>query len=92
MTFQSTPEPVVSGVPYRVSGVDGDPAVDLSDFVGTVSIVIDKNGTPYVIEGEGTHRDGVARVHEKSGKGGKDIRVWKVYPGPDGGFQAETAI
>ncbi|WP_298461336.1 hypothetical protein [uncultured Cellulomonas sp.] len=92
MTFASTPEPVVSGVPYPVSAVDGEPVRDLTDLLGTVSIVIDKNGTPYVIEGEGTDRDGVVRLHEKSGKGGKDLRVWNIYPGLDGGFQAETTI
>ena len=58
-------------------------------MVGTVEIEIDKQGTPYVIEGEGGVRDDTVRVHEKNGKGGKDLRVWRVYTGPEG-FLAET--
>ena len=88
----TTPEPVISGVPYPVSDVAGSPPSQLADFVGTVEIGIDKNGTPYVIDGEGLERAGEVRVHEKNGKGGKDIRVWRVYPAPDGGFLAETAV
>ncbi len=88
----TTPEPVISGVPYPVTDVDGKPASGLDDFVGTIEIQIDKNGTPYVIDGEGRHRDGAVRVHEKNGRGGKDIRVWRVYTAPDGGFLAETAV
>ena len=86
------PEPVVSGVPYPVTGVAGGPASELTDFVGTVEFQIDKNGSPYLIDGEGRERDGGVRVHEKSGKGGKDVRVWQVHTAPDGGFVAETVI
>ena len=92
MTYSTTPQPVVSGVPYRVTGVGGGNPSDLADFVGTVEIEIDKGGTPYVIDGEGRPRDGGVRVHEKNGKGGKDVRVWQVRPAPDGRFIAETAL
>jgi len=88
MSF-SAPEPVVSGVPYPVEAVDGSPASSLEDFVGTVEIQIDKNGAPYVIDGEGRVRDDAVRVHEKNGKGGKDVRVWRVYR-EDDRFLAET--
>ena len=91
MTYTS-PEPVISGVPYPVTDVGGGPATDLSDFVGTVEIQIDKNGAPYVINGEGRERDDAVRVHEKNGKGGKDIRVWQVHTAPDGKFVAETSL
>jgi hypothetical protein len=85
----SAPEPVISGVPYIVTGVGGGAATVLDDFVGIVEIEIDKQGTPYVIDGEGRVRDDAVRVHEKNGKGGKDLRVWRVYTGPEG-FLAET--
>ncbi len=85
----TAPEPVISGVPYPVTGVGGGTATALEDFVGTVEIEIDKNGAPYVIDGEGRVRDDAVRVHEKNGKGGKDLRVWRVYTGPEG-FLAET--
>ena len=88
----TAPEPVISGVPYPVTTVAGAPVTKLSDFVGTVEFEIDKNGTPYLIDGEGLERDGGVRVHEKNGKGGKDIRVWQVHTGPDGGFVAETSL
>ena len=88
MTY-SVPEPVISGVPYPVTEVGGAPATDLDAFVGPVEILIDKNGSPYVINGEGLLRDDVARVHEKNGKGGKDLRVWRIYQADDG-FVAET--
>ncbi len=88
MTY-SAPEPVISGIPYPVTTAGGEPATSLDAFVGTVEIVIDKHGTPYVIDGEGRLRDDSVRVHEKNGKGGKDVRVWRVYPGSEG-FVAET--
>ena len=93
MTYStSPPQPVVSGVPYPVLEVNGVRATGLSDFVGTVAFQIDKGGAPYVIDGEGRERDGGVRVHEKNGRGGKDVRVWRVFAGPDGGYLAETSI
>jgi len=89
MTF-SAPEPVVSGIPYPVQTVDGSPATSLEDFAGTVEIQIDKHGDPYVIDGEGLVRDDAVRVHEKNGKGGKDLRVWRVYREDGDRFLAET--
>ena len=86
----SAPEPVISGVPYPVTEVGGATARDLDDFVGTVEIVIDKHGEPYLINGEGRVRDDAVRVHEMNGPGGKDLRVWRVYRGPAEEFLAET--
>jgi hypothetical protein len=88
MTY-SAPEPVVSGIPYRVTTVGGSPVSSLDEFVGTVEIEIDKHGSPYLIDGEGRVRDDAVRVHEKNGKGGKDVRVWRIYVAPEG-FVAET--
>jgi hypothetical protein len=89
MTY-AAPEPVVSGIPYPVQTVGGSPATSLEDFAGTVTIQIDKHGAPYVIDGEGLVRDDAVRVHEKNGRGGKDLRVWRVYRGPADEFLAET--
>ncbi len=88
MTY-SAPEPVISGIPYPVTTVGGSPAGSLDDFVGTVEIEIDKHGSPYLIDGEGRVRDDAVRVHEKNGKGGKDVRVGRISQGADG-FLAET--
>jgi hypothetical protein len=92
MTYSTSPQPVVSGVPYPVTEVNGIRAASLTDFVGTVAFEIDKDGSPYVIDGEGRERDGGVRVHEKNGRGGKDIRVWRVSAAPDGGYVAETTL
>jgi hypothetical protein len=92
MTYSPSPQPVVSGVPYLVLDVNGAPAGGLSDFVGTVAFQINTDGVPYSIDGEGRERDGAVRIHEKNGRGGKDIRVWRVYVGPDGGYLAETSL
>lgn len=86
----TAPEPVVSGVPYPVTEVGGAPATTLDDFVGTVQILIDKGGSPYLINGEGRARGDAVRVHEKNGPGGKDLRVWRVYRGGSESFLAET--
>lgn len=86
-----TPEPVISGVPYPVTDVGGRPAHDLADFVGTVEIRIDRNGDAYLIDGEGRERGDSVRVHEKNGKGGKDVRVWRISRS-DEGFVAETSL
>ena len=67
----------------------GRTASSLDDFVGTIDIEIDKHGSPYLIDGEGRVRDDSVRVHEKNGKGGKDVRVWRVHAGPEG-FVAQT--
>jgi hypothetical protein len=92
MTYStSPPQPVISGVPYPVMEVNGAPVTSLAEFVGTVAFRIDNYGSPYVIGGEGRERDGGVRVHEKNGRGGKDVRVWRVYVGPDGEYLAETA-
>jgi hypothetical protein len=92
MTYStSPPQPVISGYPYPVTEVNGAPAASLADFVGTVAFQIDNHGAPYVVDGEGRERDSSVRVHEKNGRGGKDVRVWRVYVGPDGGYLAETA-
>lgn len=87
-----TPEPVISGVPYPVTDVGGSPARELADFVGTVQITIDRNGSPYLINGEGRERGDSVRVHEKNGPGGKDVRVWRVSRAPEAGFVAETVL
>jgi hypothetical protein len=92
MTYSTSPQPVVSGVPYPVTEVNGAPASGLSDFVGTVAFEIDRDGAPYLIDGEGRERDGAVRVHEKNGPGGKDVRVWRVYLAADGGYLAETSL
>ena len=84
MTFPASPEPVISGVPYPVLDVDGAPTDDLSAFIGTVAVTIDKRGAPYVIDGEGRARDDVVRLHEKNGKVGKDVRVWRISRSEEG--------
>ena len=86
----STPQMVVSGVPYRVVELEGREPVDLADFAGVVGFVLDGATGPLQVLGEGAVHGGTVRFHEKAEPGGKDVRVWHVHPGPEGGFTAEV--
>lgn len=73
-----TPQSVVSGVPYAVTGTgDGAPA-SLDAFLGETVFTLDLGGRPYVVRGSGDVVGEDVRVHEKSALAGKDVRVWHV--------------
>ena len=88
MTF-AAPRPVVSGKPYAVRSVRDRTPGSLGDFTGETCVVIDLDGEDYAIWGAGVDCGDRVRVYEKADGGmGKDIRVWAVYPEPDGTFSA----
>jgi hypothetical protein len=86
-----TPEPVVSGRAYPVREAGGRAPESLDDFVRSGEFVIEQNGAPYSVQGQGAVHDDVVRFHEKvAGGGGKDLRVWHVRRTEGDGFVAET--
>ena len=87
----TTPEMVVSGVPYAVTTVDGRIPPGLEDFVGLTSFVVSGRTGEHQVAGEGDLHDGTVRFYEKTVGGiGKDVRVWTVRPTEDG-FCAEAS-
>lgn len=87
-----TPQPIVSGVPYAVRGVEGRTPSTLDEFAGPVTVHTHGPTGDHEFSGAGEDPDdGAVRVHEKDHDGtGKDVRVWTVTPAPDGkGFDAE---
>lgn len=90
MTY-TTPEMVVSGVPYAVVLVGGHEPADLDDFVEHSEFVLQGSTGQHVVAGEGIRHEDVVRFHEKSDHGdGKDVRVWTIRA-TDDGFCAEAA-
>ena len=81
---------IVSGVPYEVTGVQGEVPVALSEFAGDVTMTTHGPTGDHEVCGAGEDmHDGAVRVHEKDHGGtGKDVRVWTVSP-TDDGFVAE---
>lgn len=86
----SSPEPVVSAVPYVVQEVDGHEPTSLDDFIGSVRVTVRGPTGVHVLVGEGSLVDDVPRIHEKSVGSGKDVRTWHVRRTRSGGFLAAT--
>ncbi|HEY3436300.1 MAG TPA: hypothetical protein VGK35_01315 [Actinotalea sp.] len=89
MTY-STPEMVVSGVPYEVLTVDGREPADLDDFVGEHELGLNGRTGRHLVSGEGDTVGEMLKFYEKAPDGGKDVRVWKVRQLEDAGFCAES--
>jgi len=83
-----TPDVVVSGVPYTVLEVGGREPADLADFEGSVELTLEGRTGRKGVVAEGAVTGDTARLHEKGGPGGKDIRVWTVRRADGGGFEA----
>jgi hypothetical protein len=86
----STPEMIISGVPYTVIEADGHQPRAMDDFHGTAHLVVDGPTGRHELLGEGAVVDGDLRFHEKTLGDGKDIRTWCVHQDDDGAFRAET--
>jgi hypothetical protein len=87
----TTPAMIVSGVPYQVTEVEGNPPATLEQFAGPITMHAQGATGDHEIFGSGEHvHEGTVRVHEKDHHGtGKDVRVWTVSPAPeDDGFVA----
>lgn len=87
---QHTPDPIVSGVPYRIVDVDGRPPTSLVDFDGGVTMTVGGSTGEHRVCGEGAAHDHDARVHEKADGSGRDVRTWLVRSEGDAGFTATT--
>ena len=86
MSF-NTPEPIVSSERYAVTDLDGRKPGDVSDFVGPISVLIERNGQTHRVVGMGGEVDGSLRIYEKdTGADGKDVRVWNLTQEDDGSF------
>ena len=89
MTY-TTPDMVISGVPYKVAEVGRHAPVDLDDFVEHCEFVLQGSTGQHLVAGEGTRHGDTVRFHEKAQNGdGKDVRVWTVSRSDDG-FCAEA--
>lgn len=89
MTY-TTPDMVVSGVPYTVAEVGGRPPTSLDEFVEHCEFVLQGTTGQHLVAGEGTRDGDTVRFHEKAERGeGKDVRVWTISP-TDEGFCAEA--
>ena len=80
----TSPDPVVSAVPYTVVDVDGRPPRGLEDFDSESEFTVEGRTGRHLVVGEGCAVEGGMRVHEKAGHGGKDVRVWNIVQEPDG--------
>jgi hypothetical protein len=84
------PDPVVSGVPYRVTAVGDHAPSGLVEVVGEVTLVVEGHTGKHILIGCGTGTGEAVRFHEKGhGTNGKDVRVWRIREAPEG-LVAET--
>ncbi len=84
------PDPVVSGVPYRVTAVGDHPPSGLGEVVGEVTLVVEGRTGEHIVSGQGVTTGEAVRFHEKGlGANGKDVRVWRIRQTPEG-LVAET--
>ncbi|MCL3862351.1 hypothetical protein [Actinotalea sp. K2] len=75
----TTPQMVISGLPYAVVEVDGDPPSGLTAFERAVEFVVEGGTGRHRVTGEGTRHGETVRFHEKDPDSGKDVRVWSVH-------------
>ena len=90
MPDSSRADPVVSGVPYEVITVNGQPPLHLNDFLGQEPAAVDLlHGRQQVtIRGATRRHEGGITVYEKTDGGhGRDVRTWLITQ-HSGGFDA----
>lgn len=87
----SAPAPIISGMPYTITEIDGSEPHSIDDFArDEASFAIDLQGMTYRVAGDGARRGEGVRFHEKDvSADGKDIRIWNVSRREDGRFIAE---
>jgi hypothetical protein len=90
MTFFAS-DPVPSGLAYDVVSVGNEQPERLEQFIGDATFAISRGGAESRIAGRGSAAGDGVRFQEKDLRhAGKDVRVWQISPGPDGGFTAAT--
>jgi hypothetical protein len=77
-----TPEPVVSGVTYQVTQVNGSAPHGAESFRGATTLTVTGETGSHLLSGQSLQsEDGTIRFFEKAGDpGGKDVRVWHIAP------------
>jgi hypothetical protein len=79
----ATDGPVISGLAYRVTEIDGRPPTGLTGCVGERTLTLVGNGLSHRVHGTGIHHPSGVRFHQKDlGSVGKDVRVWTVITDP----------
>jgi hypothetical protein len=75
----ATDGPVISGVAYTVTEVDGHPPTGLGGCLGDRVLTLVGNGLSHRVHGTGTNHAGNVRFHQKDlGPDGRDVRVWTI--------------
>ncbi len=88
MTFFAS-DPVSSGMAYAVVTVGDSRPASLDEFVGEVTITIDRGTGQSLIAGQGSTEGDRIRFQEKDANhNGKDVRVWLITASDDGTFSA----
>jgi hypothetical protein len=75
----ATDGPVISGLAYTVTEVDGHPPTGLAGCVGDRTLTLIGSGLSHRVRGTGTNHSGGIRFHQKDlGPDGRDVRVWTI--------------
>ena len=75
----TTDGPVISGLAYTVTEIDGRPPTGLVGCVGERTLTLVGNGLSHRVRGTGIAHPGGIRFHQKDlGPAGKDVRVWMI--------------
>ncbi len=83
-------DPVVSGVPYPVTRLDGTPARTVAEFVGDTTFLVHEAARQREVSGTGVLDVAATsvRFYQKDPQHEfRDVRVWRLEAG-DGGFVA----
>lgn len=82
-------QPVVSGLGYTVTAVNGACPGGLADFGGRTTLTVDKDGRCHRLVGDGAEHPGLVRFHQKDpGADDKDVRMWFITDVGAGTFVA----
>jgi len=79
----ATDGPVISGLAYTVTEIDGHPPTGLAGCLGDRTLTLVGSGLSHRVRGTGIDHLGGVRFHQKDlGPGGRDVRVWTItHPG-----------
>jgi len=75
----ATDGPVISGLAYTVTEIDGHPPTGLAGCLGDRTLTLVGSGLSHRVRGTGIDHLGGVRFHQKDlGPGGRDVRVWTI--------------
>jgi len=70
-------EPIVSGLPYQVIGIDNAAPSSLWDFTGPRTITIRSDTSTLLVTGTGVPTEDYVRFYQKR-PDGRDLRTWRI--------------